>query len=134
MNFKIGDAYYFVFDVPPVPKPKYSILASEEGAYLHFLLINTAINPMFTSSSLFRPYFIKIDVASHPFLVYDSFVDCNFPKKIIRTDVEAIFSAGEGQHHGPISSDLTQRIIVALKETPALDPEQKKAFIDSLRS
>ena len=132
MEFTIGDAYYFLVDVPPKPKPKYCILVSQEDNFLHFLLVNTEINCMFTSSSLFRPYFIQIDVASHPFLDYDSFVDCNFPKKIIRDDVEAIFSVKEGRHCGPISGEMISKIIAALRETPALDPVQKKAYIHSL--
>lgn len=61
------------------PAPKYAIVARTDPDVL-MLLISTEIPRFAQQREALRRSYIQVDVASHPFLEYDSWVDCNDAK------------------------------------------------------
>ncbi len=78
-NIDIGKAILIKIQELNVNYPKYIIIVSSNDLekLLAYVIINTEINNNVFPNSYLKSLHVKIDQQNHPFLAYDSFVNCS---------------------------------------------------------
>lgn len=104
----------------PAPGPKYVVIVCNDAFPMGFL-INSRITPFIAKSPDLLAGQVTILVAEHPFLQWDSHVDCNdlypFDEKDLTDD------------RGPISDNAKTRIKETVAKSRVLTRDEKKMIL-----
>lgn len=127
-----GTVLYLWFPmVRPYPKEKFAILGAIEPAPM-LLFIDSDVNPFVNHTEELVRHHLQIAQATHPFLAYDSWVDCTYP---VGYDLEGLKYA---VHHNPeivkaaISDDLRSLICDCVSTSKLWPPAKKQRFVAAL--
>jgi hypothetical protein len=128
-----GTVLYLWFPITkPNPKEKFAVLGPVEPKPM-LLFIDTDINPFVNHTNELRDHHLVVDLASHQFLQYDSWVDCTYP---VGYDLEQLMLAvtkGPEVIRGTISDALRQAICSRLSDSKLWPPAKSKQFVDALK-
>jgi hypothetical protein len=107
----------------PRPKEKFAVLGPIEPK-LMLLFIDTDVNPFVNNTQERRDHHLVIDAQSHPFLAYDSWVDCSYPIGYDLPQLSSTLQRKPEAVRGTISDDL--RIAICQRiSTSRLRPASK---------
>lgn len=114
-------------------KPKRFVLV-HVGAKLSCFVINTAISQFVQS----RPAMLKcqalMEHATHPFMSWDSYIDCFRPKVYDMDHVLAELVNQTGSILGKITRPMRDEIVLKLLQSSATSPLEKTTFAASLKA
>jgi len=111
----------------PFPKDKFAVLCCLEPSPI-FLLINSDQNTFIVNTPELVKHHLPVDAASHPFLSYDSWLDCSAP---FGYDTEELLNALR-KEPARVRGKLSQKLIqdaVALISTSDLWTSKKMARV-----
>lgn len=103
------------------PKLKYVIIAHLEDDWFYGLFINSLVHPFVKGRPKLLPCMASIRVATHPFLSYNSWVDCTATYHFKQIDAN--------NRVGCVHADMVQSIQAAVKACPKLLPGQKRRIL-----
>lgn len=115
---------------PFAEKNKFVILAHVHHDPLVFV-INSEIHPFIESKPHLRQCQVPIDQYSHPFLVRDSVVACHEVKSLDLQNIHDQIRSNPDSIKDPISDELQENIIEALKAAPTIPPADKNKILAS---
>ena len=128
MDFLLpGMVFHLLFkDAKPEPKNKFFVTIWSEKPEALFFLINSCIHPMLQKNQYMSERQVVIDVASHPFLDRDSYIDCTTPTSLCFEEID--FQEGRGC----ISEDVKGKVIFAVEDSPLIEPIKQRLILDYL--
>ncbi len=111
-NIDIGKAILIEIEEFDINYSKYIIVVSsnDNEMLLAYVIINTEINTNVFPNPYLRSLHIKIDKANHPFLAYDSFVNCSEIKSFNTQEVIEFLKNRPERVVGNISEEVLKAI------------------------
>lgn len=111
---------------------KYAIVARIEPALL-LLLICTEIPPFARNNEKLVRSYIWIDVKTHAFLKYDSWVDCNDAKDEYSLEsLEAVLKRDDRCFVGELSAEMLRAVIGGVDRSVRLERKKKASITSAL--
>lgn len=92
------------------------------------VIINSEINANVNRNPYLRSQHILIDVARHPFLAYDSFVDCTSIKGYTKQSLVNYIVSDPKKLVGNVQDDLMDQIIQMLRSSKTIDKNTKYRY------
>jgi hypothetical protein len=108
------------------------MLVAHVGVETLGLVINTAINEFRRSRQALLECQVPIDVASHPGLDHNSYVDCTYAHYEDTDSLRAQLVADIGGIKDEVSELVRGKILEALKNSFVLEKNEKQRLIDAL--
>lgn len=127
-----GSIFYIFCDFTKPRKDKYLFLACKKPKPL-FFVINTRLNQYIQRKEKLLKSQTVIDVASHPFLRHDSYIDCKTAYTINIEDVIEQLSNDMKRIKGKTSSNLLTNIIETVKSCVTLPNREKQWILNDLK-
>lgn len=91
-------------------------------------VINSVIGPFIKSSTSMMKCQALMDVASHQFMSWDSYIDCFRPKVYSTDHVLDELVNGAGSMLGRITLTMRDEVVVKLLQSSATSPQEKSAY------
>ena len=131
MDFPPGTVLKLHVVVRPAPKEKYLVVVADSDP-IFALFINSKVNA-FYNHGIFGECNVAIDQTNHGFLRIDSFIDCNEIRKLPRECIINDVSAEPWRRCGTVSKDVQSQIVIAVKKSPCLTPDEKRRVEQALQ-
>ena len=113
------------------PHDKFLVVVSAVP-YLVYFFINSRPYRLAESKPGWKDTQVRIDTKNHPFLDYDSFIDCSRVQSLPIHEVEKQLVADISRIHGVVSDAVQAKVIRAVKENVTISRGKKKAILESL--
>ena len=90
--------------------------------WFYGLLINSQVHPYIESRPYLHPCMVEIRLSTHPFLSYDSWINCTVLHCLKKTELT------EGNWVGVLTPQTIQNVKQGILECPRMDRFYKKKF------
>lgn len=129
-SIDIGQALLIQIDELNVKYPKYVILVSKDSSetIVAYVIINTRINETVFPSEYLKSLHITIDKKSHPFLEYDSYVNCSSLKSFNIDEVIDFLKENPERAVGNVSEEVLRNIHITITGAKTIDKKTKEFF------
>lgn len=118
-----------MINVSEITHKKFAIIiANPQGEYLPAVLINSKINKNIYRTDDLQSLHLKIDKKNHPFLDYDSFVNCSEIKELIKEDVIVAIEKNPNIVLGTVSASLSQQIQHKITNATTIEKSIKRKY------
>lgn len=132
MQLVPGMVLYLSFStLKPSPKEKFAVLCSLDPKPM-FLLINSEQNAFVINTPEMAAHNLVIDVASHPFLNYDSWLDCTVPFGYDLAELLSIIGKEPSRIKGKLSQKLVQATAGRIGQSDLWPPKKAARVVASL--
>ena len=129
-NIDIGKAILIEIEDFEVNYPKYVIIISKNDTehLLAYVTINTGINESVFPTPYLKSLHVVIDKANHPFLEYDSYVNCSEIRSFKKQEVIDFLISNPHRAVGGVSDDVLKKIHALLSTAATIPPYIKNKF------
>jgi hypothetical protein len=132
-NLKAWSVIYLYCESISPPHDKFLLIVSASPYVLYFF-INTEPYELAKSNPKMKETQVPIDVKEHPFLSYDSFIDCSRLLSLPTYEVERQLVADVGRVKGVISDAIQAKVLEAVRKNRVMSPRKKKMILEQLLS
>lgn len=114
-----GSVFYLHCNFIKPPKPKYLVLACADPKPL-FFFINTVVPDFIRNNTRLYLTQVLIDHQSHPFLRYDSYIDCHELCAFSADHILAQIAVDPGCVRGVLSDAARAAVVRTVRSSPTL--------------
>jgi hypothetical protein len=114
------------------PKDKFCLVVATEPK-LRYFFINTEPSPLAANNAKLAPTQVRILRAEHPFLAYDSWVDCRDPQGGRLEDWQEEVAQDAQRVKGQASPALLGAVIASIEASPTIAAKQAEQMLAELR-
>jgi len=125
----IGAILHLYCSFTKPPKEKFLVVVCLDPKPL-LVFINSKINALVQRNPDLAQCQIQIDAESHPFLNYDSYVDCSDVCSFTSDHLE---EQAKAQFKGTVSSQVLSEIDVAIQKSPLISTRQLSWIAQALK-
>ena len=129
-SIEVGQALFIEIPEFNLPYKKYLIIAAinMHRTILAGVIVNTEINQNIARSKQLQSFHLLIKQADHPFLQYDSYVNCSTLHKRTVEEVGRAISANPAVVVGNVTADMLRKIHAALTDCREISRKDKNEF------
>ena len=133
-GIKPGSVLYLHCPFTHPPKEKFLLVACVEPI-LNFLVINSQIPDFVQKRPDLKRCQVKIDVASHRFLIHDSYIDCKDAiTSLTREHIEEQILNDMSRLKGDIEEPVKEQVIAAVKSCEKLKQQNVTWILAALEN
>ncbi len=125
----IGAILHLYCSFTKPPKDKFLVVVCLDPKPL-LVFINTRINALVQSNPDLAQCQVLIDAENHPFLDYDSYIDCS---DVCSFPIDHLEEQVKDQLKGTVSSGVLSGIEVAIQKSPLISPRQLSWIAHALK-
>ena len=127
-NIELGKT--LLIEIPDfnISYKKYLIIVSTSNSYIAGVVINTEINLNFAWSEEVKKLHLPIKQQEHPFLKYDSFVDCSKLHKRLITEICNAIKENPSMVIGNVTESLLRTLQITITHAKTISVKDKKEF------
>ena len=130
-SLKAWRVIYLYCDFIPSPHDKFLLIVNGSPYILYFFISSEPYN-LALSNPKMKGTQVSIDVKDHPFLSYDSFIDCSRIGSLPIYEVERQLIADVGRIKGVLSAAVQAKVLEAVKNNARMSPREKKMVLGCL--
>lgn len=129
-NIDVGKALLIKIEDFVINYPKYIILVANNNdeTVMAFVVINSEVNENIFPTPYLKSLHVSIDKAKHPFLDYDSYVNCSEVKEFNRDDIFEFLKQNPERAVGNVDSETLNLIKTTLSNATTIPPFIKRKF------
>lgn len=127
---RVGSIYLLHLTVTTPPKPKYCLCVT---ATPWLFLVNSKLRPFVADRPALSAQQVRLPVAGHQFLRYDSWIDCSEPISIQAAEVARQCADDPSREKGPASERVLEAVLRAVAVSTTLPERKKQAIAEALR-
>lgn len=127
-NIELGKT--LLIEIPDfnISYKKYLIIVATSNSYIAGVVINTEINLNFAWSEEVKKLHLPIKQQEHPFLKYDSFVDCSKLHKRLITEICDAIKENPSMVIGNVTESLLRTLQITITHAKTISVKDKKEF------
>lgn len=127
-NIELGKT--LLIEIPDfnISYKKYLIIVATSNSYIAGVVINTEINLNFAWSEEVKKLHLPIKQQEHPFLKYDSFVDCSKLHKRLITEICNAIKENPSMVIGNVTESLLRTLQITITHAKTISVKDKKEF------
>ena len=127
-NIEIGKT--LLIEIPDfnIPYKKYLIIVGINKLRLAGVIINTGVNLNFARNEALRKLHLLIKSNEHPFLKYDSYVDCSKLHKRLISEICDAIKKKPSIVIGNVSEDFLREVTSTILDAKTISMKDKKDF------
>ena len=127
-NIELGKT--LLIEIPDfnISYKKYLIIVATSNSYIAGVVINTEINLNFAWSEEVKQLHLPIKQQEHPFLKYDSFVDCSKLHKRLITEICDAIKENPSMVIGNVTESLLRTLQITITHAKTISVKDKKEF------
>jgi hypothetical protein len=127
-NIELGKT--LLIEIPDfnISYKKYLIIVATSNSYIAGVVINTEINLNFAWSEEVKKLHLPIKQEEHPFLKYDSFVDCSKLHKRLITEICDAIKENPSMVIGNVTESLLRTLQITITHAKTISVKDKKEF------
>ncbi|MDR0196562.1 MAG: hypothetical protein LBI73_15710 [Myroides sp.] len=130
-NFIIGSTILNKIPIFNIEHDKFIIYLADDVKNIDLfggVIINSIINDYINSNAYLKSQHVLIDVNRHPFLRYDSFVDCTKIHSFSKTEALSYIAKNPVKLCGMVENDIMLEIEQTLKVSTVISSKEKKRY------
>lgn len=127
-NIELGKT--LLIEIPDfnISYKKYLIIVATSNSYIAGVVINTEINLNFAWSEEVKKLHLPIKQQEHPFLKYDSFVDCSKLHKRLIAEICNAIKENPSMVIGNVTESLLRTLQITITHAKTISVKDKKEF------
>lgn len=127
-NIELGKT--LLIEIPDfnISYKKYLIIVATSNSYIAGVVINTEINLNFAWNEEVKKLHLPIKQQEHPFLKYDSFVDCSKLHKRLITEICNAIKENPSMVIGNVTESLLRTLQITITHAKTISVKDKKEF------
>ena len=127
-NIELGKT--LLIEIPDfnILSKKYLIIVATSNSYIAGVVINTEINLNFAWNEEVKKLHLPIKQEEHPFLKYDSFVDCSKLHKRLITEICNAIKENPSMVIGNVTESLLRTLQITITHAKTISVKDKKEF------
>lgn len=127
-NIELGKT--LLIEIPDfnISYKKYLIIVATSNSYIAGVVINTEINLNFAWSEEVKKLHLPIKQQEHPFLKYDSFVDCSKLHKRLIAEICDAIKENPSMVIGNVTESFLRTLQITITHAKTISVKDKKEF------